>query len=433
MTAAVDSVGPSADHAEPAGHFRPSVLRPEAEAPLPLWPITGMIALTPLWFILGLAGFTWVIFAAPMAASLVRRRGIVVPKGFGWWIVFLAAAAVSVFSIDSVPRLSGWLLRYGYYVAATITLLYVLNGRKGLPAWSVIRSFTWLWIATVVGGYLAFFVGDLSFLAPMGYVIPGALRENDLINTLVTPSFADLQDIIGFPVPRPKAPFPYTNSWGSMLGLLTPFGLMALNEPRVGFSKTVIKVTLAASVVPAVISLNRGLWLSLGVGLIYAAFRFGVAGGSRAVRNSILVAVFFVVSIVVTPLSGIIMSRLDNGHSDGDRTELILDAIEGTMERPVFGWGAPRPNDRNLPSVGTHGQIWFVMFSHGFVGAIGYIGALLSLAWRTRRQPTVTGMWAHIVIIVGLIQLPYYLHVPHQLFTMMAAAALALRLQSDVS
>lgn len=421
------------DREKSVAGVRPDYVRPEAASALPMWPITAMITLMPLWFFLGLAGFTWVLFALPMAASLVRRRGIVVPKGFGWWLMFLVAAAGSVFSIDSIARLAGWTLRYGYYVGATIMLIYVLNGRKGLPAFGIIRSFTWLWIATVVGGYSAFVVGDLSFLAPAGYFVPAVLRENDLINTLVTPSFADIQDIIGFPIPRPKAPFPYTNSWGSMLGLLTPFGLMALNEPRIGFSKTLIKATLAASIVPAVISLNRGLWLSLGLGLIYAAFRFGVAGGSRAVRNTIVALVFLVVSVVATPLNGIVMSRLDNGHSDGDRTELILDALEGAVERPVFGWGAPRPNDRNLPSVGTHGQIWFVLFSHGFIGGIGYIGALLSLTWRTRRQPTVTGMWAHVVLIVGLIQLPYYLHVPHQLFTMLTAAALAIRLQNDVA
>ncbi len=422
------SVASLATH-EPA---RSPVRRREAEAPLPLWPVTLMIAWLPLWFLLGLSGFTWVIFAAPMGASLVRRRGLVTPKGTGWWIAFLVAVLGSVAGIDSIARLSGWTLRFGYYIAATIMLLYILNGRRGVSTSAVIRAFAMLWMATVVGGYLAFILGDLSFRSPTAYLIPGALLDNDLIKALVTPSFADLQDIIGVPVPRPKAPFPYTNSWGSMLALLTPFGFMALADRRVGFSPTLVRFMLAASVVPAVISLNRGLWLSLGLGLVYAALRFGVAGGSRAIRNSIAVAVLLVITFVVTPLGDLLLTRIDTGHSNQDRTELITDAIEGTMERPVFGWGAPRPNDRpGLPSVGTHGQIWFTMFSHGFVGMIGYMGTFFSFAWYTRRQPTVAGMWAHVAIIVGLLQMPYYLHVPHQLFTMFAAAALALRLRSD--
>ncbi len=411
---------------------RPPVRRREAEAPLPAWPLTLMISWFPLWFVLGLSGFTWVIFAGPMAASLVRRRGLVAPKGTGWWIAFLVAVVGSVISIDSTARLAGWSLRFGYYIAASIVLLYVLNGRRGVPTSTVIRAFTMLWMATVVGGYLAFVVGDLSFRTPMAYLMPGPLLENDLINALVTASFADVQDIIGVPVPRPKAPFPYTNSWGSMLALLTPFGFMALSDRRVGFSPSLIRFMLAASLVPAIISLNRGLWLSLGLGLIYAAMRFGLTGGSRAIRNSIAVLAFLAVALFVTPLGDLLITRIDTGHSNQDRTELIMDAIDGTIDRPVFGWGAPRPNDRpGLPSVGTHGQIWFVMFSHGFVGFIGYFGAFLSLAWHTRRQPTVAGMWAHVAIIVGMLQMPYYLQVPHQLFTMFVAAALALRLRSS--
>lgn len=408
---------------------RPTVFRPEAEAPLPAWPLTLMISWLPLWFILGLSGFTWVIFAAPMAASLVRRRQLVAPKGMGWWIVFLLAVGGSVFSIDSVARLAGWTLRSGYFVAATIFVLYLLNGRRGLDVWTIIRSFTVLWLSTVAGGYLAFVLGDFGFRSPTAYLIPGPLLENDLIRTMVTPSFADLQDIIGFPVPRPKAPYPYTNTWGSLLALLTPFALIALREPRVGLSSRLIKFGLVASLVPGVLSLNRGLWLSLSFGLVYAALRLGVAGESKALRNAFIAALVLVVALVATPLGGVAAARIDTAHSNADRFELIFDAVDGTMERPVFGWGAPRPNDRNLPSVGTHGQLWFIMFSYGFVGAVGYFGAFLVMAWNTRRQRSVSGMWAHVVIIIGLAQVPYYLHVPHQIFVMLAAVAVAIRLQ----
>ncbi len=413
----------------PIGPVR--VVRPEVDAPLPEWPFMLMIAWLPLWFVLGLSGFTWIIFAAPMAASLVRRRGLVLPKGFGFWVVFLVAVGGSVFSIDSAPRLSGWVLRTGYYVAVTVFLIYLLNGKEGVPVRTIIRGFTYLWLATVAGGYLAFLVGDLGFRSPMAYLMPAGLLQNELIRTMVTPSFADLQDIIGFPVPRPKAPFPYTNSWGSMLALLTPFAFMSLTDPRVGLSPKLIRFALLASIIPGVISLNRGLWLSLGIGLVYAAIRFGVGGDSKAIRNSFLALIFVALLFTITPLGDVIVTRIDTGHSNNDRFELVVDAIDGTMERPVFGWGAPRPNDRHLPSVGTHGQAWFVMFSYGFVGAIGYVGMFATMLWRTRRQPTAVGLWAHVVILVGMVQMAFYLHVPHQMFVMMAAVAVALRLQAS--
>ena len=409
----------------------PRIPRPEAEAPLPLWPVTLMIAALPLWFLLGLAGFTWVVFALPMAASLVRRRGLVLPKSFGLWTVFLVAVLGSIISIDTGGRMAGWVLRAAYYGSATIFLLYVLNGGVGVKVPKVVRSFVILWMATVAGGYLAFVLGSFSYLSPAGYLMPGALRSNELIGTLVTPSFAEVQDIIGFPVPRPKAPFPYTNSWGSMLALLTPFALVALRDPRVGFSSRLIKVVLVASILPAVVSLNRGLWLSLGLGLAYVAFRLGVAGQSKALRNALLTLMGLALILLVTPLGDLIITRFATGHSNNDRLELVRDALAGTWERPVFGWGAPRPNDRNLPSVGTHGQLWFVMFSYGFVGMFGYFGAFARWAWQTRRQISITGLWFHSVLIIGLIQSFFYLQVPHQMFTMLAAAALAIRIQTE--
>lgn len=415
-------------------HSPPRVRRPEADAPLPAWPFVLMIGWMPLWFLTGLAGFTWVIFALPMAASLVRRRDLIAPKGSGLWLLFLIAVVGSVFSITDVPRMSGWVLRIGYYLSATFFALYILNGREGLPVWKVIRAFTILWMATVFGGYLAFVLGDFAYRSPVAYLMPSALASNDLIAALIRPGFADLQDIIGFPVPRPKAPFPYTNSWGSMLALLTPFGLIGLKNARqLGLPPKLLRITLYASVLPGVISLNRGLWLSLGLGLCYAAVRLGLAGQSRALRNLIIAAVIGLTGFAVTPLGGIVETRIETGHSNDDRFELATDAIDGARERPLFGWGGPRPNDRNLPSVGTHGQAWFVMFSYGFVGFVGYFGSLASVAWHTRRQASVEGLWAHVVIVIGLIQAPFYLHVPHQMFTMLAAAAIAIRLQQSPS
>lgn len=414
-----------------------STLRPQdsgllERAELPSWPFVAMIAGYPLWFLLGLNGFMWVFLAFPMTISLLQRRQLVVPKGFGLWLVFLVAAVGSVMSISDIPRLSGWALRFGYYIGATAFVVYVLNGGKSLSVPMIVRAFTQLWIAAVIGGYLAFVLGGLRYTAPLGYLFPAALLENELIFTLVHPSFADVQDILGqgTSLPRPKAPFNYTNSWGSMLALLTPFALMARSGIDVGISRRTINLMLMASVVPAVISLNRGLWLSLGAGLIFAGFRLGVGGKAGVALRAALVIVVLGLVIWLSPLGEIIATRLDTGHSNEDRFSLVVAALDGTAERPVFGWGAPRPNPNpNLPSVGTHGQLWFTLFSYGIVGAIGYVGFMASLGLRTLRQSTTAGIWANTVLFIGGVQFFFYLHIPVQMFTMLAAGAVALRLQ----
>ena len=398
---------------------------------LPDWPIRAAFTLIPIYFLTGLAGFMWVILAIPMLAALFQKKDLVTFRGTSWWFFFMGAALLSGLNLDSAGRIAGWMLRMGYFTAAIIFGLYMLNGGRTLKTWTIVRSLTWLWMATVVGGYTAFIIGTYSYSSPMAYVMPGALLENDLIKTLVTPGFADVQDIIGVELPRPKAPFPYTNTWGSMLALLTPFALISLADSRVGISRQLVRIMLVASVVPAVVSLNRGLWLSLGIGIAYVAVRLGLLGSGGLLVRLFVGVMFLVLSLVVTPLGDLILSRIDNGHSDAGRTELVVTALEGTAERPLLGWGAPRPNRDGLPPKGTHGQMWYLLFSHGILGAVGYCGFFASVGLRTWKQTSIPGLWSHAVLIIGGVQMFFYLTMPNQLFVMMAACALAVRFQSD--
>ena len=332
-----------------------------------------------------------------------------------------------------MPRLAGYTLRLGYYVSAGIMLLYCLNGGRGVDVWRIARAFTIWWLCTIGGGYLAFVLGEFSYQAPMGYLLPETLKANELVNTLVTPGFADIQSIVGFPVPRPKAPFSYTNSWGAMLGLLTPFGIMAQSDERVGIPPGVARVGLLLSVIPGVVSLNRGLWLSLGVGLLYAGFRFGMSGRTKLLGQMFVAGLVLSIILLFSPLNNLVAARFNNeSPSDATRSSLILGALDGAVERPVFGWGAPRPNPNpKHPPIGTHGQLWSLSFSHGFVGLVGYMGAMFSFFYWTRKQVTRVGIWAHTVVLIGIVQTPFYLQVPHQLFTILAAVAIAIRLQQD--
>ena len=54
---------------------------------------------------------------------------------------------------------------------------------------------------------------------------------------------------------------------------------------------------------PIVFSLDRGLWLSLGIGLAYAAVRFGALRDTRRVMR-VVGAVLVVGALVVSPLGG---------------------------------------------------------------------------------------------------------------------------------
>jgi hypothetical protein len=76
---------------------------------------------------------------------------------------------------------------------------------------------------------------------------------------------------------------------------------------------------IAVSVVPVVHSLNRGLWIGLGVAAVYAAVRLALAGRLWAIGALALAGVAVAGALVVTPLGTVV-----TGGGNGDGTEGVL-------------------------------------------------------------------------------------------------------------
>ncbi len=76
--------------------------------------------------------------------------------------------------------------------------------------------------------------------------------------------------------------------------------------------------------------------------------------------------------------------------------------------------------------------MWYLLFSHGVLGAVGYCGFFAAVGLRSWKQRSIAGLWAHSVLIIGAVQMFFYLTMPNQLFVMMAAAAMSTRLQREL-
>jgi polysaccharide biosynthesis protein PslJ len=184
---------------------------------------------------------------------------------------------------------------------------------------------------------------------------------------------------------------------------------------------------VALSVVPVVLSLNRGLWLSLAVGGIYAAVRLGATGHPRALIAAIA-AIAVVIGVVAgTSLGDVVEQRAGPGHSDDARLDLYQQAIELTARSPVIGHGAPQESLRGGASVGTHGQLWLLLVSYGIPGTLLYLAWYATVLVRTRRPGDPMLTWMRTTLVISLVQLPYYEHLPVPLFVIVTAGALALR------
>ncbi len=407
---------------------------PAVEAPirrfLPAgWAVWAMIVGYPAWWLLGLGGFFWLVVAAPMAAWLVAQRRLQLPRGFPLYAVFLCFVLASVVQIDSAERLAGYALRTSWYLAAGILWLYLANTEAKISSRRLAGMVVVLWLATVVGGWLGILLPNASWTSPTAALLPPSVVQNELVHSMVTPGFAEVQDTYAGHFERPKAPYFYTNGWGSAMALLTPFAIGALSVPGIRPSRRVIKLGLLASIVPILLSLNRGLWVLLTLGLLYTVLRRTRHGRSRGLVMIVLGLVVVTVLMVATPLGDPVREALGSrsGDSNERRTVLYEETISRTAESPLLGHGAPRPSEETAQSVGTHGQLWTVMFSHGFIAAGLWLTMFGVVVWRTRNPTTDLGMAMHVVLLLGLAEMLFYGQIPHQLFIVVIAVSIAYR------
>jgi polysaccharide biosynthesis protein PslJ len=394
------------------------------------WSLMLLLGLTPLWWALGMGAMVWVLAAVPMLFWLWVRPEVLVPPGFGWWLLFLGLMLASVVKLDTSERLIPFAYRGAVYIAATIMLLYVYNERRQtLPGARVLGMLATLWCTVVAFGLLALVVPALEFRSVVEAILPRGVASNSFVHDLVRPSVAQVHVFLGYPVPRPRAPFTYTNQWGSMLALLTPFYVLWVQRRPMRWMRLLGWSVLAVAVVPAALSLNRGLWLSGAVALGYIVLRSGLSGRFGLLRGLTLITGLTAAVLVLTPVGDVVSDRLEQGHSDAGRTKVYEQAAEGALDSPLLGHGAPRPLSGGVEGrrVGTHGQLWLILFSHGFLALASFLAWFVAVLWRTRSIDGGIGLACHLCVLIGVVQMPVYELLPSQVPLMMVASGLALR------
>ncbi|MFN3219686.1 MAG: O-antigen ligase family protein [Acidimicrobiales bacterium] len=386
--------------------------------------VAVVVALVPAWA-LGLFPFVWMAVIPPVLVWGTRRgwSHLGLPRYFGLWVVFLVFLTASVVQVEGAGGLAVWGLRFSWYLAATLLLIYLLNQREATVPIGL--SLVGLWAITVAGGWAGMLAAETTWTGPLANLLPGLIRENSYVVDLTSPSLAEVQRVGGEVLRRPSAPFAYTNNWGSTVALLTPIAIATATGRRFGMSRTVVVVLFCASLPPLLLSLNRGAWLSLAIGMTYA--------GAHVLRRNRRMAIFVLATLVAVAAVaiavgaiGMISDQLSarTAASNDTRSALYAETISETIESPLLGYGSPRQSTEleGGPPVGTHGQLWMVMFSHGILAAIGYVGFFVAtfLAVPARSPSAVL---AKASLLVGIVQLPFYGHLPQQLFVMMALVA----------
>ena len=399
------------------------------------WPLVVLFVAFPLWWALGLSAFIWSIIAVPMAVALVWRRRSEAPVAIVLWFAFVSWVLLSGIQLDNLNRIITFSYRFSLYVGAAVLFLYVYNmPRSSSLDLKVLRILTIFWIIVIAGGYAGILLGNHTFTPPLLHLLPHRLRTNTFVEQLVLPVMAEVQKFLGFPVPRPAAPFEYTNEWGGNMAVLTLVALAAASAAGRGLRRRVIIIVLAASIVPMIFSLNRGMFLSLALGILYMTVRLAIRGRIGALASVLAVIALTVIIVAMTPLGHLVVSSFDSahGHSNTTRLSLYQQASVGANASPVFGYGAPQQSNQvgqlaGTPQIGTQGQLWLVLYSNGYPALVLFIGFFLAVLWQTRRARGTVGLWLHTAPLVALVQIPVYGLLRGELQVTMVVAALAYR------
>jgi hypothetical protein len=393
------------------------------------WPLTGLLVLYPLWWALGMGTLILFVLTIPMVIHLLRRPQVTVPPGFGLWLLFLAWAVASTALLSYDPpgvvdapasgRLVSVIFTMACYLAATVVLLYAGNlSEEEFPRQRLVRQLGGFFCIVVAGGLLGVLAPHFQFTSLVEMLLSPSVRQNGFVRSLVHPAAAQLQGVLGFDSPRPAAPFGFTNMWGNCLALLLGWFVIGWLRSGSRSRRIVGVVILAAAAVPAVYSLNRGMWLGLGVALLFVLVRLAVRGRLAAVAAVVGAAVVIAALLVATPLATIVQERLDHPHSNEARTFTTERTLEVVSYSPVLGFGAPRaaqgsgasisagPSTKcpscGGPPLGSNGQLWAVLIAHGFVGVLLFVGFFLRSLWTYRHDRTAIGDAGLLALVLSL-------------------------------
>lgn len=378
-------------------------------APLPAWPLVLMFGLVPVWWLTGAFYLVWPVFGLLLAGLLAARGGVRLPTGAPVWLLFCAIAALSLVEVDRVTEVATALLRLAFYLTALAVGIYAytLARERGVGVlWLPLMLF---WASLVALGWVGVFAPGLSLATPVERLLPHGLAAAPYVHDMVHASGAELR-ADGVSTRRPSAPFPYTNLWGSCFAILLPAVLACVASVRPGWPRRLLILSVPLALPPAFLTLNRGMFVSLGIGLVFVALRAVRRGRPRLLAT---IAVLGVAAVVLTwfiPIDTLIVARTETSDSTADRLSLYGEVLHRIVDSPLLGFGAPTTVDTtSAPApVGTQGQLWMVLYSNGIPALAVFLGWFLLTVRAGLRLRRPAGLWLSAVPLIALVQLPFY-------------------------
>ncbi len=169
--------------------------------------------------------------------------------------------------------------------------------------------------------------------------------------------------------------------------------------------------------------------------MLYIAFRLALMKRIAPIIGLVIAGLLAGAIFSALPVEERLGSRLSDTAqrtSNDTRALLYAEALQSVPRSPFLGHGGPYPSaEPQAAPVGTQGQFWMLLVSHGPIATALFLLFFLSCFFRSWRRTDPVGLTANAVLLVALFELTYYGVVPYGLPIMMVAAALAVRVETD--
>ena len=391
----------------------PGVAAPNAAPPprLPLWPLAAMFGLVPLWWLTGGFYLGWPLLGALLFTLLATRGRVPLPPAAAIFLLFLAIVVVSATRLQSPVSVLTFALRLAFYLTALVVAVYVYAVAREHPDQAaVLVPLCAFWFGLVALGWLSVLAPRLALTTPVEMLLPAGVARAPFINDMVHLTTAEYGARSLNPIYRPAAPYAYTNTYGSAYAMTLPCVVAYTMLRRRGPLRWALLGSLPLSLVPAFLTLNRAMFLSLGVGLAVLGVRAALRGNARLVASIVGVVVIGGLAALVIPIAELIGNRVGSSDTNSDRFSLYAEVLRRVGDSPWLGYGAPLDVDTVAADapIGTQGQLWMVLFSHGVPALLCFLAWFVAAALICARATSAAGQWLSVVPVVCLVQIPFY-------------------------
>jgi hypothetical protein len=397
---------------------------------LPAWPVLALLWGFPVFWLLGATVIAGLVLTVVMLSYLAHHGATRLVPGVYAFTAFVVWVIPCVAMIDSTARLMGYAYRFSILAIVGTAFVYTISAGSRLGRRQIVNGLTFVWLFTIAGGVVGLLIPEVRLATPVGLLLPDSLTGNEYVHDLFFPPMAEVQHPFGAPVDfvRPSAPFPYANSWGVAIVLLTPVAVACFMQNRSRPVRALLVVGLVAMIAPALATSNRGMFVGLVLAAVYVVVRLAIRDRAAPVLTIAVLGVIGAGVLVGRGLLDQIHTRQQYGDSSGTRLTLYRETFERTLHSPLLGYGAPRPSATEpVVSAGTQGYVWMLMFSFGFVGLALFLTFLWGTTLRTWRAPGDVDLVLHSVLVVASVIIAFYGLDIMQLLSIMLVAAVLLR------